>query len=133
MALQWSLTTIGNDSVTITANDTNAQFPGWYFIAVYGFGAESIYTLLVTQSATINLLLDGITQYNHITAHAMQLYEFDPSSVNWPPVDVEITVTPISGSVQLFVQQDHDSNYQPVQPSLNCTSSSGESIGSWRA
>ena len=124
---QWALTTIGNDSITISVNDANAQFPATYTIGVYGFGAESIYTLLVTQAGTVNLLLDGISQYNHITAHTMQLYEFDPSSYPWPPVDVEITVTPISGSVQLYVAQGSSADFQP---SLTCSSSSGESNGS---
>jgi hypothetical protein len=98
-----------------------AQLPQAYFIGVYGFGAAASYSLLATVRGVLPHLLDGQLQYGSVAAHALTLFEFDVPSQWYPPIDVEISVTVLSGTAQLFTLQRLNPDNTNVLPTLNCS------------
>ena len=131
---QWTLLSIGNDSITINFNSPNACSPPCaYFIGVYGFGSRSSYSLLASLASSVVVLFDGQPQYGYVSPHTLTLYQFDTTDSQWPPVDVEISLEPFSGSLELYAIQAQGPNGQSIVPTINCTTTaaSGGRLENW--
>ncbi len=95
--------------------------PCAYFIGVYGWASTASYSLVATLGTGVVHLLDGQPQFGYIAPHALTLYEFDTTANVWPPVDIEISLQPFSGSLELYTMQAVDGSGQNILPTLNCT------------
>ena len=95
--------------------------PCGFYIGVNGFNGNAVYSLVATVPSTIPYLFDGQPQYGYIVPHVMMLYEFDTTTSEFPPVDVEVNLVPLTGSLELYTMQAVNSYNRSVLPSLNCT------------
>lgn len=109
----WSARSFGQDSITIPKSRLHL---GNYYIAVYAF-TNCSFTIVAHLDGPIDLQ-DGVPQSAEVSQEASRYFQLQvddahrgqicaPSFLNliacWSPTDIVFTVTPILGSVWLFI------------------------------
>jgi len=125
----WYGVGLGNEFITIPPTDPNyAPAPSTYYISVFGWGANSTFSLTAVEltNPSAVYLLDGQPQAGLTSAaHTFSYFIFNVTTDGNAIADLDVFASPLSGDVDLYISNRvtidvRTGNVVPVYPQVNC-------------